>query len=257
MPGNVIIYPQARKLFLERRMPSKDLSRVKAVLFDLDNTLMDFMKMKERAIENAVDAMIDAGLTLSRQKAVERINELYGKFGIEYQKIFDEFLKEELGRVDYKILAAGVVAYRTIKEGYVQPYPHVVGTVIELIRRGFKLALITDAPAFQAWTRLAGMNLHQHFDFVITFEDTGVRKPNELPFVAAMEKLKLKPNELLMVGDDPRRDIAGAKRFGIPCVLAKYGSFYQVDISRKEQIANFEITDISQLLDLLPSKAPV
>ena len=59
-----------------------------------------------------------------------------------------------------------------------------------------------------------------------------------------------------MVGDDPRRDIAGAKRFGIPCVLAKYGSFYPVDASRDEQIADFEITDISQLLELLPSRAP-
>ncbi len=216
---------------------------------------MDFMKMKERAIENAVDAMIDAGLTLSREKAVKRINELYLKFGIEYQKIFDEFLKEELGGIDYKILAAGVVAYRTIKEGYVQPYPHVVGTVIELIRRGFRLGLISDAPAFQAWTRLAGMNLHQHFDFVVTFEDTGVRKPDELPFVAAMEKLRLGPYELLMVGDDPRRDIAGAKRFNIPCVLAKYGCLYQVDTSRQEQIADFEIVDIKQLLDLLPTKA--
>ena len=41
---------------------------IKAVVFDLDNTLMDFMKMKRRSIEEAIPAMIDAGLTITRMK---------------------------------------------------------------------------------------------------------------------------------------------------------------------------------------------
>ena len=35
---------------------------IKAVIFDLDNTLVDFMLLKERAIEAAIHSMIDAGL---------------------------------------------------------------------------------------------------------------------------------------------------------------------------------------------------
>jgi putative hydrolase of the HAD superfamily len=230
----------------------KDLSRIKAILIDVDNTLIDFMKMKGRAIEAAIDAMIDAGLPLTKEKAKEEIFKIYDEKGIEYQKVFDDLLLRILGKIDFKILAAGVVAYRRIKEGYVKPYPGVVFTLTELRKRGFKLCVISDAPAFQVWTRLVGMNLHHHFDKVISFEESKVRKPHELPFKLALEELNLKPGEVLMVGDDPRRDIAGAKKLGIVTVLAKYGQVFQTDRTKPEQIPDYEINDIRELLDILP-----
>ena len=174
------------------------LQNIKAIIFDLDNTLIDFMKMKTQSIEVAVDAMIDAGLTSSRSESINKIDNLYRKFGLEYQKIFDVFLKEVFGKIEYKILAAGVVAYRRVKEGYIEPYPHVTPTLIELIRRGYKIGIITDAPKFQAWSRLAGMNLHHYFDFVVSIDDTCVRKPNELPFKAAINKVKIATPETII-----------------------------------------------------------
>ena len=44
---------------------------IKAVLFDLDMTLIDFMKMKNMACTEAIDAMIDAGLKMNREKALK------------------------------------------------------------------------------------------------------------------------------------------------------------------------------------------
>ena len=46
------------------------LQNIKAIIFDLDNTLIDFMKMKTQSIEVAVDAMIDAGLIYSRSESI-------------------------------------------------------------------------------------------------------------------------------------------------------------------------------------------
>ena len=43
---------------------------IKGVIFDFDNTLMDFMKMKRAAVEAAVEAMIDAGLLLQKAEMV-------------------------------------------------------------------------------------------------------------------------------------------------------------------------------------------
>ena len=220
--------------------------KVKAIIFDLDNTLIDFTKMKKEATEAAIEAMIDAGLKIEKKKALRMINRLYEKYGIEYQKVFDKLLWKIVGKVDKKILAAGVVAYRKVKEGYVEPYPNVIPTLIELIRRGYKLGIISDAPAFQAWSRLAGMKLMHFFDFVIAFEETKRRKPNQLPFKLAVKKLKLKPNEIMMVGDDPRRDIAGAKKIGMVTVLAKYGQIFKARVK-----PDFEINDISELLKIL------
>ena len=232
----------------------KDLSKVKAIFFDIDNTLIDFMKMKERAIEVAVEAMIDAGLPLSKEEAKKEIYKIYEEKGMEYQKVFNDLLLKVLGKIDYKILAAGVVAYRRVKEGYVRPYPGVTYTLIELRKRGYKLCVISDAPAFQVWSRLAGMNLHHYFDEVITFDESQIKKPHELPFKIALEKLNLKAEEVLMVGDDPQRDIKGAKKLGIITVLAKYGQIFPVDEADREQIPDYAIDDVRELLKLLPSK---
>ena len=82
---------------------------IRAVIFDVDNTLTDFMKMKRAAVDSAVESMIDAGLKVRKEAMVEKIFDTYWKEGVEDQKIFDKVLKAEFGRIDYKLLAAGIV----------------------------------------------------------------------------------------------------------------------------------------------------
>ena len=83
---------------------------IRAIVFDLDNTPVDFMSMKKLAVEAAIDAMIDAGLPLSREEAEREIFSIYDREGIEYQRVFDDLLETRLGHIDHKILAAGIVA---------------------------------------------------------------------------------------------------------------------------------------------------
>ena len=49
---------------------------IKAIIFDLDNTLVDFMLLKTRAVDAAIYAMIDAGLNISYEDALKRINDI-------------------------------------------------------------------------------------------------------------------------------------------------------------------------------------
>ncbi len=107
---------------------------IKGVIFDIDNTLTDFMKMKRTAVDAAVEGMMDAGLPGAKQALVEEMFEHYWKEGIEDQKIFDKILKAKLGRIDYKILAGGILAYRRAKNGTMTLYPRVNQTLIELMR---------------------------------------------------------------------------------------------------------------------------
>ncbi|MCK5407664.1 MAG: HAD hydrolase-like protein, partial [Candidatus Krumholzibacteria bacterium] len=118
---------------------------IKVVIFDLDNTLTDFMRMKESAVEAAVGAMVDAGLRFPPEQIKDKIYEVYEREGIEFQKVFDEALKELLGDTDFKILAAGIVGYRRAKEASLVLYPHVRVTLIELMKRGIRLAVVSDA----------------------------------------------------------------------------------------------------------------
>jgi putative hydrolase of the HAD superfamily len=234
---------------------------IRAVIFDLDNTLTDFMRVKEEGIEAAADAMIDAGLDAllpadlgetPRERVIRRIREVYAREGIEYQKVFNTFLQEELGEVDYKLLAAAIVGYRRARDSALVPYPHVHLTLHQLVRRGLKLAVLSDAPRESAWLRLVALNLHHLFDEVITFEDTGMRKPDSAPFRAVLAGLRVAPEEALMVGDWPDRDMAGAAALGMRTVFAHYGYSWSKDKSPIElHPADFEIHDILDLVAIV------
>lgn len=220
---------------------------IKAVIFDLDNTLVDFMKMKRRAIEEAIPAMIDAGLKITPEEADRIIDEIYKERGIEYQQVFDLFLQEVLNTVDYKILSAGIVAYRRAREAALIPYPHVYSTLNKLLKMGIKMGILSDAPGKEAWLRLAYMNFHHIFDEVVTFEDTKERKPHPAPFQAILKKLQVKPGEAIMVGDWAERDIVGAANLGIKTAFAKYGDTFET----KEHKADYVLNDISELISII------
>ena len=196
---------------------------IKAILFDLDNTLIDFMKIKKASCSSAVSAMIKAGLKTNRRKALKVLYELYDKYGIEYQYIFQRFLKKYRREVDYKILTAGIDAYRKKQLTMQKPYPQVISTLKKLRKKGLKLAIVSDAPRLKAWTRLTELGIQDYFDVVVTHGDSKARKPSKLPFEKALKVLKVKPEECLMVGDNPERDIIGAKRLGMKTCFAKYG----------------------------------
>ena len=218
---------------------------IKAVIFDLDNTLIDFMRMKHLSCDAAVSAMIDAGLDVNKQKAIKELFSLYDKYGLEEKRIFQKFLKKTNKKIDYEILAGGIVAYRKIRAGLLEPYPHVMEVMYELNRRGIKLAIVSDAPRLKAWIRLVSMKLNHLFDVVISFDDTKEFKPSPRPFLLAFKKLRLKPSQCLMVGDRPERDIKGAKKLGVITCFAKYGN------PTAKSDADYEINDIRELLEIV------
>lgn len=220
---------------------------IKAIIFDLDNTLVDFMLLKERAISAAISAMIDAGLKISFDEAKRKIDEIYKAEGIEYQKVFDTMLESVLGKIDYKILSAGIVAYRTAREAALSPYPKVFPTLIELIKKGIKLAVVSDAPIKEAWLRLSYLNFHYLFDVVVTYDDSGERKPSKAPFNLALQKLNVTADECLMVGDWADRDMVGAKAVGMKTVFARYGDTFKT----VNPDSNYDINDISELVDIV------
>jgi len=220
---------------------------IKAIIFDLDNTLMDFMKVKQVAVEAAVEAMIDAGLKVPKEEMVEKIYKAYGEEGIEDQHIFDKVLEREFGHIDYRILASGIIGYRKAKEGMMSLYPHVHLTLTTLAKMGIKMIIVTDAPRLPVWMRISALGLQHYFEHVLTYEDTGEKKPSPKPFQIALDILKVKPEEALMVGDWAERDVVGARQLGIKTAFARYGDRF----GTKDSGADYELNDILELVEIV------
>ena len=220
---------------------------IRAIVFDLDNTLTDFMRMKDAAIQAAMDGMIDAGFRIRREDLRVRIDAIYRERGLEFQQVFDELLATELGQIDPKILAAGIVAYRRARESTLVLYPHVQMTLLELTKRGIGLGVVSDAPRLQVWMRLCALSLQHVFDAVVTFDDTGERKPSAAPFREVLRRLDVAPENSLMVGDWAERDVVGGRSLGMKTVFARYGDTFDT----QESGADFDVDDIHQLVGIV------
>jgi len=126
-------------------------------------------------------------------------------------------------------------------------YPRVNQTLIELMKMGIKMTVISDAPKMEVWLRIVSLGLHHYFDEIITSEDFGVKKPDPKPFKKALEVLGTRPDETFMVGDWPDRDVKGAKAAGIRAVWAKYGDTF----GTKESGAEVDINDIYDVVGII------
>jgi putative hydrolase of the HAD superfamily len=235
---------------------------IRGVLFDLDNTLIDFLRMKRLASQEAARAMIAAGADFgwSEDETGQRLFDHYVEHGIESDDAFESFLKtHNRARLAYgqnlhdKVLAAGIQTYLRAKDLFLNPYPGVPKTLVELVRRGLRLGVVTDAPRLKGWQRLAQVGLADFFDVVVAFEDTGARKPDPAPFRAAVEALGLRPHEVLFVGDWPERDIAGAQAVGLRTAFARYGRIHHDGAHG----ADHEIVAIGDVLGILETPGGV
>jgi putative hydrolase of the HAD superfamily len=227
------------------------MQKIKVIIFDLDNTLIDFMLMKEEACKAAVRAMIDIGLDMTENEAYDLLMKTYFRLGLESDKAFTEFLKEA-GKFDHKILAAAVNSYLERKNSFLVSYPDVKSVLKKLRSNGIVLSIVTDAPKTKAYQRLLKMGLESYFRVVLGFEDTGKTKETGLPLKLALERLQrevpgLANSEILMVGDSIERDMEPAKKLGLKTALAKYG---QTDKGTSESI-DHELHVISDLLAIV------
>jgi putative hydrolase of the HAD superfamily len=207
------------------------------------------MKMKEAAIQGAIDGMIDAGLQLPREQVRAKIDAIYQEQGLEFQRVFDALLESELGHIDPKILASGVMGYRRARESTLVLYPHVQMTLLGLSKRGLKLGVVSDAPEAQVWMRLCSLSLQHVFDAVVTFDDTHERKPSPAPFREVLRRLAVAAREALMVGDWAERDVVGAQQLGMKTAFARYGDTF----GTQESGADYDLGDILELLDIVDS----
>ena len=222
---------------------------IKAVVFDLDNTLLDFMKMKTISINAAIDGMIESGMLIEKNKSIDEIFEIYDTKGYEHQEVFNEFIINKIGSINYKYLAAAIVEYKKAKEISLGLYPEVIPTLKKLQHMNLKLGIASDAPSREAWIRLYTLKIHNIFQDVVTFNDTGYHKPAKEPFIKISEKLNVHLNECMMVGDWPDRDIKGANQLGMKTAFARYGSTENITNSG----ADHDIDSLSELIDVIQS----
>jgi putative hydrolase of the HAD superfamily len=189
-------------------------------------------------------------LRIKKEDAMKEIYAIYDKKGMEYRDVFEKIIKKGNGKLDYRIMASGVLAYRLVKEEQVIPYTGVIPT-LKILKKKYKLAVVSDAPAMKAWTRLIMAKLDGYFDLVLTKTDVKKQKNSPTPFNSALKQLNIKPEEALMLGDRIERDIMTPKKLGIKTCFARYGVEAPDKPAQGKSGADFEINEFEELMKVV------
>ncbi|WP_445476369.1 HAD family hydrolase [Methanococcoides methylutens] len=138
--------------------------------------------------------------------------------------------------------------YETIKLEALVLYPGVKQTLEVLKEQHISLALVTDAHSHNATKRLKRMQITEYFDFLVTTDMTGAKKPDHKVFYFALDLLQVKPSQAVFVGDSPRRDIEPARQIGMITAYAAYGD--RLHNSDKVE-ADIMLSGIAEVLDFV------
>ncbi len=242
-------------------MSPSTISPLKAVLFDLDDTLFDHryssrasltvlrqhyehlqqstldeLELLHRNILEEVHLQVLAGAISLHEARVIRMQRLFEQHGL---RISREMAEERatISRQTYQ-------ASRQVVQGAI--------SLLEALRPHVKIGIVTNNLLQEQLDKLDYCNLAPLIDALIVSEEVGVAKPDPKIFQVALERLDCTPHEAVMVGDSWTTDIVGANCARIRAVwLNRYGVACP-DPSLAIEIASLEPIDV--LVSLLLSR---
>jgi len=216
---------------------------MKAVLFDLDNTLYDAKQYFEGAFRS-ISKYLSEKYLLCEKMLYDQLMKLWEKKTSMYPRLFDDFLNLiNLDLTEVKNLIEIFNGYC----GKLKPYDDVIPTLKELKKMGYKLGIITDGNPTRQKRKIKLLGLEGFFDTIV-FTKYISPKPSPLPYMEALNRLNIIPSNAYYVGDNPMMDFKGAKEVGITTIRILRGEF--IDVPRNEYI-DIEIKNMVRLLQII------
>ena len=108
--------------------------------------------------------------------------------------------------------------YRGVSLNRLELYPGVRET-LDALAPDFRLAALTDGQSAWAEPEMRAVAIHHYFKPILVSGDFGYRKPDRRLFQATLARMRLKPGEVLFVGNDMYRDVYGAREAGMKTVF--------------------------------------
>jgi phosphoglycolate phosphatase len=190
---------------------------VKAVLLDLDGTLLDTAP----DIATAANRMRAAFGFQPLEAAVIR-----GFIGKGISNLVAKVLKDAVGEVGKSAIK---VAVANFEKQYVacfaessRPFPGVIDGLDALRDKGFRLGCVTNKVAQFSEPLLAATGLAAYFEIVVSGDTLPEKKPHPLPLRHAADFFGCKTEEMLMIGDS-LNDAEAARAAGSPVFIVPYG----------------------------------
>lgn len=202
-------------------------ARIRAVLFDLDDTLFDHDGSAREAL-----AAVHASHEAFARQPFERFSQahgevlealhlgvLAGQLGIDdaREQRFRRLFADAAAAVDDTCVRTAASLYR---REYIAARRPIAGaaTLLTAVRRRAKVGVVTNNLTEEQREKVRCCGLEALIDLLLVSEEAGSAKPDPRIFTLALDRLDCAANEAVMIGDSWAADIVGAHRAGIRAI---------------------------------------
>lgn len=201
------------------------LSAIRAICFDLDNTLWEVEPVLTRAERILTDWLRARYPRIPERFTPAQILEVRAELLREQPGQAHDFTflrRETLARVAESVGYEREVAHEAFAAWHAArnqcvPFTDVI-PALETLRRNFRLATLSNGNA-----DLGTIGLAHHFELILHAGALGCAKPDARAYSSVAQALTLQPAEILFVGDDPQADVAGPRSVGMQTVWVNRG----------------------------------
>ncbi len=241
--------------------------QIKAVIFDLDDTLIDWSKatkswpeISRHHMGNIYTYLAKKAYNLpDRDTFLTIYRDIIIRSWAEAKKTgksvnFNRALLDTLDSCDITIadgeLDMMLQAYDWQPVAGIEPYADTLPVLHSLKEQGYKIGLITNAmqPIWMRDIELRAYGILEYLDARVTSGDVGYIKPHPFIYWQVLETLAVEPQQAVFVGDRPANDIAGANEAGLVSVWINPP---HLELELNGVVPDYEVTELAQLLPIL------
>ncbi|RLL48546.1 HAD family hydrolase [Oceanobacillus piezotolerans] len=211
---------------------------IKAVVFDLDGTLLNRDASVRVFIENQYQQLNKWLNHIPKKKYITRFIELEKRGYVWKDKVYQQLVDEfDITGLTWDELLQDYISqfqYSCI------PFSNLISTLDKLMNNNIVLGIITNGKGQFQMNNIRALGIEQYFKAILISEWEGAKKPEPQIFLKALDQLNVLPSESIFVGDHPEKDVKAAQHVGMKGVWKKD---YQWDNVK----ADFIVEDLAEI----------
>ncbi|XP_065214358.1 N-acylneuraminate-9-phosphatase [Planococcus citri] len=246
-------------------MSVSKLSNIKAILFDMDNTLINTRVGDNQTCEK-LSYYLNENFNLDFE-AAEKVTSKYLQLFRENPQSSDVSIyewrlslwKKALGPMYDHIADEVSKEYRRLRYHYVK-LPSEVRSLLDELQSSYRLCLISNGTSDGQWEKIQECGLESCFECIVISGETPWKKPDANIFYKACDELNVKPEQCVIIGDRIETDIEGGKNASLAATIWIHhtNDSYQL-LPGENNCPDFvinKVTELKEILCQLNSPAP-
>lgn len=213
------------------------LNHIKAIIFDLDQTLLDSWEVHRQSIVHAAQR---SGRQIPSSERIRK----------EFCGVLEEHIERLFGSFDQVLFDHYVQFYQENHLGLTSAFPDVQKVLVSLRANTYHLAVCSNKRRSTAVPELDVAGLSSYFETML-FRDEGFpMKPDPAGLLAMVRSFDISPNDALFVGDSPD-DMLCAQESGVVSVAALWGAMdKEALLDTKPDIVWYNVTEYAQTVPI-------